>query len=431
MRKTVMVCVGGILFFGGMLHRLNAAPLKMSKAEKRLCDGRSPCHMVKKTKPVQGEGNCKLSLIYLVLDQPDAPWGRPWIFKPCVPYEIWLETRSKTGAPLHRLLASVCNDGYGSKGIGEDIARIEDGLVHFSRHGGSAWVWSHRRTWGVSPFRTIRQSVEGQWTLGPNREERGWNWETFGGAVRWYAPDCERYEKEDFNRAPVADKDLFHYRYIPAVTMSNVYLDSRWQTTELGKCSVSIDAKTGGKFMLQGHSSSPQDGGLSVLSVGPETFLIEIRDDRLSAPSREWMSEDHLEIWTGTLPGYSSSCVEAGDTARQWGVRLRDGAVFRGHGNPKQMPKVGFYRVSEQRVRLKLTVPNAKAGVSFVFSDVDDGQTIERRLATSQVKKGRASTLGQTFSVTPKKAVCEVKDGRLTIRRTEKRARWRKAFTFD
>ena len=161
----------------------------------------------------------------------------------------------------------------------------------------------------------------------------------------------------------------------------------------------------------------------SVVRAQSGELFVEVQDDRWTGPSKKWLLDDHLELWLAT--GLSGSQKECSDPkapgAKQWGVRVADGAVFPAFGDPTEkleVERVDVQRGKAKAVRFKLKLPPSFDAVSVVYSDSDDGKSQKRLIGTSKLKLGVADTLGTWWVVKPEQAVCEVKEKALVPRQT-------------
>jgi hypothetical protein len=168
-------------------------------------------------------------------------------------------------------------------------------------------------------------------------------------------------------------------------------------------------------------------------------LYVEIADDRWTAAGPSWVKEDHLEIWlaaTGTSTPPGDACEIAGSAttnpARQWGIRISDGAVFPGFGSPAPLAGVEVARagsVARIKVPLQGFADSEVPDLTVVYSDSDDGLRQERLIATSDVERGHIDSLGHVRVVEPAEATCAADSRKkaLHIVRTPLRTRWNKA----
>jgi hypothetical protein len=80
------------------------------------------------------------------------------------------------------------------------------------------------------------------------------------------------------------------------------------------------------------------------------------------------------------------------------GVRVKDGAVFRGFGGPLVDPQVERVEVAQSDcgavVRFNVRFATAPGSITVVYSDTDDGRRQKRLIATSRVSRKDPLSLG-------------------------------------
>jgi hypothetical protein len=397
-----------------LLSLLGAPPASSSDP---LCAKREPCTVVEthdagkdaQGRPLQVK---HLSLGWASIDTAGQSLGRR--FGPggrkaegsrtegeCDAAEWWL-VRSQQPA---QLLLSVCNDGYGVAGVGEDSVSVTDNHFSHTQMGGSSERWSTTRTLRLSPLRLMS---EGQRTFtatedGEKEDGEFWDFDTLRGEVVRAAPECEP------GAPSLGERSL---PYLPQVQVEKAFVQEGWKQAGLGTCGFES-----GNFLL-GNQDDPKDASLKALLVAPDTLLVEVRDDKWTGPSAKWLNDDHLELWLAPrAPQELTGCGKPEKEALpvQWGIRLVDGKVFPAFGSPKQT--LGVERAElpgKKGYRVKVKLPPFQ-GISVVYSDSDSGRKQELMLATSLVKFGRPETLNPVRVVPPEEATCAVKNGELAV----------------
>ena len=267
----------------------------------------------------------------------------PTIFGGCHRIEYWLVTRRgkeiASAVPVLRL----CNDGHGAASVGEDTVTVGLNSMDHTSLGGSAWRWSYRNVFMLSPLRAARNESHAWWNSGPNMESSSWDWSMFAGQTAWYSPPCKADGTppdlpDDMEIGP-GDRDgaEFVYAALPAVAIDDAFAGSGWKTTGLGRCALHIDAsgKEAHGFVVHGKPGDPRDAAMRVVASARGALFVEVEDDRKVGPSARWIADDHLEIWMAKqMPSYMDHCLEPGEKPVQWGIRLADAKVFPGAGNP-------------------------------------------------------------------------------------------------
>jgi hypothetical protein len=320
----------------------------------------------------------------------------------CEAAEWWLVRPSQPA----QLLLSVCNDGYGSAGVGEDQVTVTDNYFTHEQTGGSRERWTTARTLQLSPLRLVSESTRSTDSAAEENKEDGdfWSHEQLRGEVIRAAPTCEAGETS------LGERTL---PYLPQVQVDKAYLASGWKQAGLGECAFEA-----GSFLL-GTQNDPKDAGLKAVLVAPDTLLVEVHDDKWTGPSAKWLNDDHVELWLA--PEAPQELTGCGKPTKeqlpvQWGIRIADGQVFPAYGSPKQPPQVERAELPGGRgSRLKVKLPMPFKGISVVYSDSDSGKKQELMVATSPVKFGRPETLNPVRVVAPEAITCGVKGGELSL----------------
>ena len=177
-----------------MLHALAFAE-SLTPTEKRLCAKRVPCHLAR-TDNIPGSSTAQISryLNYVVLGKQGVSWGQAPPFgqsDQCVDYEVWLTEVRHTDQVQDQMIASLCNDGYGARGVGLDRFRVMSNRIEYVQSGGSNWQWSRSRVLDVEK-QTTERSGHSSWSGGGRAQERTqWEWETApNGVSRWFMDRC-------------------------------------------------------------------------------------------------------------------------------------------------------------------------------------------------------------------------------------------------
>ncbi len=399
-----------------LLSLLGAPPASSSDP---LCAKREPCRVVETLdagKDAQGRSQQvkHLSLGWAEIDTASQSLGRR--FGPggrkadgsraegqCEAAEWWLVRPSQPA----QLLVSVCNDGYGAAGVGQDTVTVSDDFFTHEQTGGSRERWTTARTLQLSSLRLTSETLRtASVSMNGETKEDGefWDFEALRGDVTRSAPECEPGEPS------LGERSL---PYLPQVQVDKAFLQEGWKQAGLGECGFEA-----GNFLL-GNQDDPKDAGLKALLVAPDTLLVEVRDDKWTGPSAKWLNDDHIELWLAPqAPQELTGCGKPTNEQKpsQWGLRLVDGQVFPAFGSPKQTLQVERAEMPDKKgYRLKVKLPTPFKGISVVYSDSDSGKKQELMLATSAVKFGRPETLNPVRVVPPQEATCAVKNGVLAV----------------
>lgn len=313
------------------------------------------------------------------------------------------------------LLAEQCDGDHSEVSAGVDVdART------FTYGGHSMYTndrWDEETVLGLDPQRVVAFS-KGSNGRGVSHDAK-WNWDEFAGDLELGVDYCPgKAPWADGGTPPDSDMPdlLVHALWIPRAALPAAFLADGWRTTGLGRCAARVDGENG--FTVHGAKGSAADSSMRVLfSTGDEVF-IEIRDDRFVSGGKSWVNDDHVEIWTTVRP---DGCVDpkGKSPAVQWGIRVLDGSVFPGFGDPQFAPRAEIHRTGDL-VRMKVGLEGAiGAGASFtvVYSDSDDGRHQKRLIATSDLAYGKWWTFGEAPEAETE-ASCVIARGTLAPRHT-------------
>jgi hypothetical protein len=376
---------------------LAAAPPK-ELATKFGCSDAQPCEVVSETKAGTDASGVKLRVLQVTRGQRDE----------CTVEEYWVVRVSK---PLEaKLLLSLCNDGYGAAGVGEDTVTVKPNRLTHEQFGGSAWRWVTRREFQLSPPQLLTTTSTSFHTSAPAQaDETTWSWADFRGErVRQLAPcmdDGQPDLREETTPRPVRSA------LIPRVSLPADYVEGGWKTASLGTCSATAS------WAIFGGKGTAEDAALKVVAHDKDNLLfLEITDDAWTANERKWIAGDHLEVWLASdVPSTLQDCAgKRGAEAAQWAIDVPSGTTRPGHGGRLGLPRAELV-TDGKVVRMKLALAQGDwPALTLVYSDSDDGQKQERLIATSQFAFPQAATLGQLHPLAARAATCEVKEGALT-----------------
>jgi len=412
-----------------LLSLLSAPP---PSAPHPLCANREPCRVVETQdagKDIQGQPMqvTHLSLGWMDIEAGAQSSGRSFgpgkrqaqgapVNDRCEANEWWL---SRANLPP-QLLLSVCDNHLGA--VREESVEVINNLVTYTRSGvrrKDRWADTHRLR--LSPLRMASEDEQTFWASAAprtNRDDEGdtrsWDYEALQGVILKAASNCAPGDPS------VGAREL---PYLPQVKVDKAFLESGWKQAGLGQgegaCNLTARFPVLGEDKLKG----PEDASLKALLTsddsGADVLLLEVRDDKWTGPSDKWLNDDHVELWLAPMPPQVlNGCTKPTEAQRpvQWGIRIADGKVFPGFGNPKQTLKVERAQTKDKTgYRLKVTLPGDFEAIGVVYSDSDSGKKQEKMVATSTLKFGRPETLNPIYAVTPNQATCALKDGQLTV----------------
>lgn len=365
------------------------------------CAGREPCRLEWRCSAGADPAGVTLTVLRLAVP---ADLG---IEFECHAFEYWL---ARSDAPMEMLLR-VCNDGYGASGVGEDTIVVGDNRLVHSTYGGSAWRWATSREVRLVPRELLAESSGGWWNLGANTEQHSWSWETLSGSREWYSPPCDERGEPLQEEEPA----LYCASYVPQFRLDAAFVRDGWRETALGECGARVAADGTGGFLLGGAAGEAGDAALTVAAAPGPVLFVELRDDEL----RDGADGDRLELWLIDRmfeTDYMNPCLPpvAIPPARWWVFGATDGRLLEGERDGA--PQVKVARGGEAGAhwaRLRLGLPAGTAALAVVFSDVDDGGVVERRLSTVRLDRDDPGPLGPLYPVPGEQAGCVVEGGRL------------------
>jgi len=316
----------------------------------------------------------------------------------CEVREFWL-TVGKKGKP--RLLLSLCNDGYGSAGVGEDDVQVKPNRLFHEQVGGAERRWAVMREIQLNPLVLLKTSITWFPTEAPKfTDEFKWSWDQFTGErVRMFSL-CTEDGHPDL-RDDVKPRAL-RSALVPKVAVTKAWAEGGWKQASLGGCSARAS------YPLQGAAGTDADSLLKVLALNDTEFIIEITDDVFA-------KGDALHFWLfeKTVSPLDGCLGKEGLQAAQWVMDIPSGQARPGHNARFGVPVAEVAQVGQQ-VRLRVRLPEgAWPSVTFAYADSDDGKFVERTMATSQFVFAQAATLGSVHALERKVAMCDVVNGEL------------------
>jgi len=358
----------------------------------------------------------------------------------CHPYDYYLVVHAKGKILDRQLLSTACNNGYGAAGVGEDEITVDAEARTFThtQSGGSSWRWTSQLTVGLDPMRVVSTGRSTFWTLDEDGSSKSqdWNHDTFEGRESWSVPACPDKRKQPDAASGQGDAEgdgpddgagatSFEAAIVPRVELPPEFLQGGWRSIALGPCGALVDGDQHG-YTVHGGKGSAGDASMRVVMSKDGVLFVEIADDDWTHGGKTWVTEDHLELWLAApgSAGAEPDCEGAptGGGSSQWGIRISDGKVFSAFGAPAPLVGVEVVRSGRlARARIPIAgwsnVDDGSTSLAVVYSDSDDGLHQKRLIATSQVKRGQASSLGGVLDLAPAEARCGVKGKRLQIER--------------
>ena len=407
-----------------------ATPTAEQKA--LICGQRPGCKVTRMTEAGKdGEGKA-LAVVELHLALADRPAEAPE--EGCLSssdsderdggIEYWLIRAGE--APVR--LMSLCNDGYGAAGVGEDEVTIGNNRLIHDQSGGSAWRWEEIVTYSLSPYRELTERTCSFHTLTPNSgmildldmrrlqaRSLGWAGTTDLASSpgqesdeegEMGCPDWPKSLDRKFVVQPTADSVAAYV--VPAPLGSTA--DPLAQGTALGDCSLelSTDGKNG--FLVFGNPADKTAmADIRVIAQGYNELILQLYDPTAAkeieaAKGKSWIHAPHFEIWTA---------VEAQDADGnpstdlfQLGLGL-DGKLYPGAGKPADPPTIERWSATDDQGRsvqlMRLHWEDQWAfvsGLGVVYSQPENGKQA-RLISTTGIVKNRPLFLPTVWAHQP------------------------------
>lgn len=408
------------LTLGAMLLLLGAASAAaQARADiAAMCKERKPCSLVKATPAGKDAQGRALTVVEISLGPKNPDNGSSDERFNCRPYarEFWLRT---AGVAAPRRVLSLCNDGYGASGVGEDEVKIAPNRLVHSQQGGSAWRWNNGHTVELSPLRVLAEESCSYHNVNIGYSVSQWDWRRFAGERRWFPQACKDGDKraDDNARPDWCDARRATHRHaliprldgaMPAGTLAH-----------LGGCASAFD-ESGQRGFVTFGKPRPRGAELRVLMTSGRDLIVSVTDASFTTGTASWLNDDHIELWIGTDHS-GLSCNDSTIKLAQWAIGL-DGKVNHGAGDrsapPEMVARAARSAGGRQQVTLHLRLPaienDYQRAVTVVFSKNEGGKQA-RLTATSPVKRGDETTLSSVRKVEANAARCAVRDGQLDL----------------
>lgn len=341
--------------------------------------------------------------------------------------EYWLLEGT---ASAERVL-SLCNDGYGMAGVGEDDVEVGPNRLAHHQYGGSAWRWYRDVTYSLAPFHAVSEhdcsyhnaSEQSGTLIAIDYSTR---------LVRALAKDSTRRDLDVgcplWPKAPQAFESRADAETVRAYPVLAPGLPDKAPIpagTALGNCSPALTTAGRNGFIVWGKPApADQAAEIRTIGVGNNTLIVQIFDPipSVAHSGGSWIHQPHLEIWVGHNSENVRTMLPLGQMS-QVGVTL-DGIVHPGVGKPSAAPKVERWAARNERGRpvvvLRLVWPDEFAlinGVTLVYSQAEAGKQA-RLVATADFASNRPVYVPEVVALggapsTSDSGLCQVRDGLL------------------
>lgn len=356
-----------------------------------MCGKRSSCKVGKSFDAGKSPSGTPLAVVEVRLGLADKPKDQE---QGCIDgnardggVEYWL--LDGTAAPKQVL--QLCNDGYGSSGVGEDEVQVRPNRFTHWQAGGSAWRWTATVISSLVPLKAL---AEISCSYHNGAEQTGVRTYIDFGTLkaRSVAKDsrlkdlsvgCPEWPSgpgKSFSAEPA--KGVYGAYTLVSPTRGEKPDVPMGGT--IGDCIPSMTTAGDDGFVVFGTAAPrAQAAEIKVLPSGLNTLLVQVRDPLAAnqpAPAGgSWVNLPHVEIWVGhNTEQYTYTQLPLTELL-QVGIDL-EGKVYRGVGRAGVLPKVRRWQANDEAGR-PVTLLEAKwpddfallGGVAVVYSQAEAG----------------------------------------------------------
>jgi hypothetical protein len=348
--------------------------------------------------------------------------------------EYWL--LDKAAAP--RRILTLCNDGYGAAGIGEDWVTVGPNRLVHEQSGGSAWRYHSTTTYTLAPWRMVSErdcgfhdaaEVTGTTTdidyldmTARSIAKDSTNKDNGIGCPEWPAEASRHF-------APVPGPGVFAAYDIMAPFLGTDPDRTKIPNgTVIGDCVAAMTTSGANGFVVYGNrADAAQAAEIRVLAESLASLLIQVFDPlaaQQAAPAgTSWINLPHLEIWIGHNDTNVFTRLPLAELS-QIGIDL-DGRVHEGVGKKSALPAVKRWQASDASGRpvvvLRLHWADEYAllhGAAIVYSQAQAGKQA-RMVATTGIVNNQPLYVPEVVSIPksdtdPQPGRCRIDQGRLS-----------------
>jgi hypothetical protein len=417
-----LLCLGAVFVVS---CAASAAPMLTPAQKAAICGKRSTCKLV----AIHPAGKLQVAeVLFSVKDKPDdAPDEGCKTADGDDPANGGTEYWLLNGAKPTNVL-SLCNDGYGAAGMGEDDVSFSSNRMVHVQNGGSSWRWDNTDTISLVPLQLLSQSSCSFHNIEPAtgtvtqvdfvkfrvaeiRKNPGAKWSDADSDIG--CPDVKPAAFANLKPIP-GDKLLADYPVMMPGNANDTALTNIPSGTTLGACAMALSTDGANGFLTFGK---PADGAhaawMRVLAVNSKTLLLQIHDPLAAAapPGKSWIGGAHAEIWQKGNYDDSQGAPKRSDLG-QIAVDL-DGTVH--SAGEAKAPQVKHWTATDEKGRpvtvLLLTWADDISYAAISYSQAENGK--QARLVTNvAMARGVPMVMPSVIGMQNK---CAVRGGRIEL----------------
>jgi hypothetical protein len=344
-------------------------------------------------------------------DAPDRDGGR----------ELWLIA----GGDAPKRVLALCNDGYGSAGMGEDMIEVNPNMITWDQSGGSSWRWTVTKQIRLMPLAVVKEFDCSFHNVTPGSgqvtdiDRLAMKARSVGSVNGYkYGEDddigCPDWPNGPDATMPTGPEIAGAY----AIPMPKAGADDDGQGyadgTVLGDCALELSTDGLHGYMVYGK---PIDEGAAIVRAVKESeasLLIQVFDPTAAAEleagkAGSWVGQPHIELWVAEMGNPEDNDGPNGETYtyRQFAIGL-DGRTHPGANAFSPLPAVTHWAAKDEagrdvtvyRVKWEGDAARPSFGIGVVYSQAKDGKQV-RLVSNAQIKKNKPLYLPDAWANVP------------------------------
>ena len=380
----------------------------------------------------EGPGHVKLTIVDVHFDVADKPQDSPE--EGCIGdpeavdapdhdggREIWL----LAGGEAPKRILALCNDGYGSAGMGEDMIEVHPNLITWDQSGGSSWRWVSTKQIRLAPLAVVKENDCSFHNVAPGtgtvtdidrltlkaRAVGAVNGHKFSEDGEMGCPDWP-----DGPDATMPTGPDYAGGYVLPMPKAGPDDDGLGYPdgTVLGDCALELSTDGLQGYMVHGK---PIDEGAAIVRVIKESeasLLIQVFDpsaaaELKAAKAKSWVGQPHLEVWISQYGNPEDNDGENGETYtyHQFAIGL-DAKTYPGANAFEPLPNVSHWAAKDEaghdvtvyRVKWEGDDIRPSFGIGVVYSQAEKGKQV-RMVSNAQIKKNKPLYLPDAWANVP------------------------------
>jgi len=388
-----LLCVGAIF---GISCAASAAPTLSPVQKAAICGKRSTCKLV----AIHPAGKLAVAeVLFGVKDKPDdAPDEGCKTASGDDPANGGTEYWLLNGAKPTNVL-SLCNDGYGAAGMGEDSVSFSANRMVHVQNGGSSWRWDNTDTLSLVPLRVLSQASCSFHNVEPStgtldqvdfvnfrakeiRKNPGAKWSDADSDIG--CPDVKPAAFAVLKPVP-GDKLVGAYPLMTPGNGNDLGIQNISAGTVLGSCAMMLSTDGANGFLTFGKAADgAHAASMRALAVNSKTLLLQIYDPVASAApaGKSWISGAHAEVWQSGTYDESAGGAPKRSELGQIAIDLDGTLHMVGSAKPPQVKRwTGKDEKGRPVTVLLLTWADDAGPMAISYSQAENGK--QARLVTN------------------------------------------------